>query len=250
MPRSLTSTSRAFVRAAQGAGLALGAPLGWLALRVLAGASPADELTEHGHLYAYLLGATTIAFSLFGLLLGAKEEALRALNASLAEQAVTDSLTGLKNHQYFFGRLDEELARLRRHKEPVSLIAMDLDHFKRVNDTHGHPVGDRVLSAIAASVRDTLREEETFARLGGEEFAILLPGLDGERARQVAERVYQVIESVRIPLDGGDEVRVTASLGVATATPDAKVDASDLYHRADAALYDAKSRGHATIVVH
>ena len=233
---------RVWVRAAQGAALALGAPLGWLGLRVLGGASPLDDIAAHPLLYTYLLVATTAAFALFGTLLGAREDALYALNTALAERSVTDSLTGLKNHQYFFARLGEELSRHRREDKPLSLVVMDLDHFKQVNDTHGHPAGDRVLAAVADAGRDVLRREDTLARLGGEEFGFLLPGLDLDAAMEVAERVQQAIESVRVPLDSGAALRVKVSIGVASAVQ-ASTDAAELYARVDAALYDAKVRG-------
>ena len=239
---------RAWLRASQGALLASGAPLGWLGLRLLGGASPFDELAAHTGLYVYLWAATTVAFAVFGTLLGGREDALFALNATLAERAVTDSLTGLRNHQFFFARLDEELARHRRDGKPLSLVVIDIDHFKRVNDDHGHLAGDRMIAAVADAGRKVLRREETFARLGGEEFGILLPGLEQAEALQVAERVQKAIANACVTSQDGAVLRVTISLGVASAVQDSS-DAAELYARADAALYDAKQRGRDQIAV-
>ncbi|HLG41843.1 MAG TPA: GGDEF domain-containing protein, partial [Planctomycetota bacterium] len=176
------------MRAAQGGCLAVGAPLGWLAIRLAAGVSPATELVGQPALYAYLFFATVAAFAAFGALLGTQEERLLEANRRLDELSLTDALTGLRNVRYFRARLREELADATRTGRPLSLLIVDLDHFKSVNDRFGHPAGDRLLEAIAAGMRSVARQGETVARLGGEEFGFLLPDTGEPGARAAAER--------------------------------------------------------------
>ncbi|HEU0299891.1 MAG TPA: GGDEF domain-containing protein, partial [Longimicrobium sp.] len=133
-----------------------------------------------------------------------------------------------------------------RAGEPLSLLVLDLDRFKRVNDRHGHPTGDAVLRQAGRAILATLRHGDTVARMegavarmGGEEFAILLPGAGLEQAREVAERVLDAIRSAAVPTGDG-EVRVTASLGIA---PGPLASADELYARADRAMYAAKAAG-------
>jgi diguanylate cyclase (GGDEF)-like protein len=152
-----------------------------------------------------------------------------------------DGLTQVYNRRYFNEALERELNRSRRYGRALSLIAFDIDHFKRVNDTYGHLTGDNLLRQIAAAVKPRLRREDVFARTGGEEFGVLLPevGLDG--ARITAEKVRRIIEST--PLNHEDAViACTVSVGVATlGTSDASGE--ELYKRADERLYEAKQAG-------
>ncbi len=237
---------RACVRAAQGACLAVGAPLGWLAIRLAAGVSPAVELAEHPGLYAYLFFASVAAFAAFGALLGSQEEQLLEANRRLDELSLTDALTGLRNVRYFRARLQEELADAARTGRPLSLLIVDLDHFKSVNDRFGHPAGDRLLEAIAAGMRSVARQGETVARLGGEEFGFLLPDTGEEGARAAAERVRGAVASSRGGLNGRTAA-VTASVGIAVAPGPANPDM--LYRAADRALYEAKRLGRDRAVV-
>jgi len=120
---------------------------------------------------------------------------------------------------------------------------LDIDHFKQVNDTYGHPVGDRVLQAVTLACLDALRQNDSLGRLGGEEFVALLPGTDAEGALLVAERLRrQVAEAATVLDEGGAELRVTVSLGIAMLEP-GEASAGDLLQRADAALYRAKEAG-------
>jgi diguanylate cyclase (GGDEF)-like protein len=156
---------------------------------------------------------------------------------NLREQAATDGLTGLLNHRGSQERLRVEVERAAAAGRPVSVVVVDLDHFKRVNDSYGHAEGDRVLAAAATKLRASVREADAVGRLGGEEFVIILPGIGGTRAAEAAERARSALGEVRVygrPLE--------SSAGVATA-PDDAIDAAELLERADAALYAAKHAG-------
>ncbi|MEM8824686.1 MAG: diguanylate cyclase [Pseudomonadota bacterium] len=156
--------------------------------------------------------------------------------------AVTDPLTGLHNRRYGLHHLDRVAARCRAQGLRAGIILMDVDHFKRVNDTHGHPVGDRVLSKVAQVLKESLRGEDLVARIGGEEFLAILPDAGLEQVRAVAERLREAIAALRVPLDGGAELGVTLSLGVAMLEdrPDAAPHALACVDRA---LYAAKDGG-------
>jgi len=169
---------------------------------------------------------------------------LLAQKAHLEELVVRDPLTGLYNRVEFERRAMAELARMQRQGGSTSLILLDLDHFKRINDQHGHPAGDAVLVWVAQQLRQSARVTDVAARLGGEEFVVLLPGTDAPAARATAQRLCQQIDR-RLELTGpGAGVAVSASFGVATV--DAPAPASGfgaLYVAADRALYKAKGAG-------
>jgi diguanylate cyclase (GGDEF)-like protein len=163
------------------------------------------------------------------------------LHHQVQRQAVTDELTGLANHGRFQELLAAEMDQVRRYHYSVGLIMLDVDNFKRVNDSYGHPQGDVVLKEVARVVRESSRDADSPARYGGEEMAVILPHTDLEGAVAIAERVRTAIESLQIPqIDGTGTVRVTASLGVA-ATADGDQEA--LIAAADTALYSAKRQG-------
>jgi diguanylate cyclase (GGDEF)-like protein len=151
--------------------------------------------------------------------------------------AAADPLTGLANHRSFHEGLDAAIERARRETSSVALVALDLDRFKQLNDEHGHPCGDDVLRAAAASLRAAVRGDDLVARVGGEEFALLLPGAGHEMAWEVAERARAAVASVRVP-----GVALTSSAGIACFPLDAP-DAATLLERADRALYTAKREG-------
>ncbi|MCX6373641.1 MAG: sensor domain-containing diguanylate cyclase [Actinobacteria bacterium] len=170
-------------------------------------------------------------------------------------QATTDGLTGLYNHRHFFERLRAEAVRARRYGFALSVIMLDLDDFKLVNDRHGHPAGDQVLSTVGDILRAQVREDvDVPARYGGEEFAVILPHTGPLRAdlaetangaQAIAERIRRAVAEVELPLpltSDGLPVHMTASVGVAT-LPAHAVDADDLVNKADRALYKAKQRG-------
>ncbi len=166
--------------------------------------------------------------------------ALSVRNANLLERmqqmAVTDGLTELANRRSFDRSLERELTRATRTDGRLSVVLLDIDHFKVLNDTHGHVVGDQVLRDVAAALRSCGREYDTIARYGGEEFAAVLPGCSSALALQVAERLREAVEQC------GAEVPVTASAGVATFPYDG-IDAKSLLQAADEALYAGKHAG-------
>jgi diguanylate cyclase (GGDEF)-like protein len=170
----------------------------------------------------------------------ASHTALAMRNANLLERmqlmAVTDGLTQLANRRSFDRALDRELQRATRTDGRLSVVLIDIDHFKNLNDTHGHLVGDNVLRQIASALRECGREYDTIARYGGEEFAAVLPGCSSALAVQVAERLRRAVE------EGPTDVPVTASAGVATYPYDG-VDVEGLLGAADRALYSAKRAG-------
>lgn len=168
----------------------------------------------------------------------------------LAERARVDGLTGLWNRAHFDLRLAEEMSHQPRSGRPVSLLLVDVDHFKRVNDTHGHPFGDTVLRTVAATLALGRREADVTCRYGGEEFAIILPGTDAAGAIATAERVRVDIASLRLKREG-QPVPVTASIGLAAvehSRPDAASPAQ-LVEAADRALYAAKQGGRDRVCV-
>jgi diguanylate cyclase (GGDEF)-like protein len=163
------------------------------------------------------------------------------LHQQVTRQAVTDELTGLSNHGRFQELLGTEMEQVRRYHHPVGLIMLDIDNFKSVNDTYGHPQGDIVLKRVARVVADSSRDADFPARYGGEEMAVILPHTDLEGAYAIAERVRTAVEALRIPRNDDQGVlRITASLGV-SATTDGSKEA--LIASADAALYEAKRQG-------
>lgn len=156
---------------------------------------------------------------------------------ALKETSHRDPLTGVANRRQFFERADEEMARARRYGRDLGFIMLDIDHFKRVNDTWGHAAGDRVLVDLCVSVDPILREEDVFARVGGEEFAVLLPDTDLDGSYALAERIRE-----KVTEDGSGEIEYTLSAGVAKLMPD-DVSSKRPLQRADAALYEAKRDG-------
>lgn len=231
---------RPLVRALQGLALSAASPLGWLALRVLGGVDPALELTWNAGVYLYMLGGTALAFAGFGWYVGRQEE-LRL------EESLHDDLTGLYNTRYFWQRLKEEQAFAVRHQRPLALLIGDIDLFKRVNDTWGHAVGDRVLAAVAGAMLECRRRGDTLARVGGEEFAVILPETDLAEARRVAERLREGVAALRFE-PPGRMLAVTLSFGAAVSMPAHPLAAGTLYEVADAAMYEAKQQGRDRVV--
>jgi diguanylate cyclase (GGDEF)-like protein len=169
------------------------------------------------------------------------EDQLRLLNAELLRLASTDVLTGAHNRRHFTDAVTAQLQGLRRHRRPASMFILDLDHFKSLNDTHGHEAGDQALTQAATVIRGLLRGQDIFARIGGEEFAGYLPDTDIESAIRAAERLRAGIADIRLPV-GIETATFTCSIGV---TPiNAKTDTLEsAMKRADAGLYAAKREG-------
>jgi two-component system cell cycle response regulator len=161
---------------------------------------------------------------------------------ALEEQATTDGLTGLVNHRTFQERFSAMLGRAERHGFAVALILTDIDHFKKVNDTHGHPTGDEVLRRVAAILKASARKIDIVARYGGEEFALVLEATDRAGARQLAERIRHEVSQQTFQSSKGGNFQVTLSLGVAVYPDDAR-DKTEIISRSDKALYAAKHGG-------
>ncbi len=159
----------------------------------------------------------------------------------LEHMAITDELTGLANRRFFIWQAQKEMARASRSDQPLSLLMMDIDHFKEVNDTYGHEVGDQVLKKLSSLLQSTLREGDQSGRMGGEEFAVLLPQTVSESAREIAERIRALAEGLSIPTEQGT-CSVTVSVGVATRQKTTQ-DLEHLMRSADKAMYQAKSKG-------
>lgn len=239
---------RRLAYACTGVLLSAGAPVGLLGVR-LAGNRPGSgsmslrgairELAADTAGYIYVGASTAIAFALFGYVLGRQADRL----ARLSE---TDALTGLSNARGLFDRLDAELARSRRYREPLALLLVDLDGLKSVNDRYGHRAGDEAIRSLADVIRSELRETDVGARWGGDEFAILAPSTSKVAAFALAERIRALIpqQSAQWPLTG--------SVGVATIDPNTDgelVDSATLMPTADAAMYEAKRRGRNRVVI-
>jgi diguanylate cyclase (GGDEF)-like protein len=155
---------------------------------------------------------------------------------------IRDGLTGVPNKRYFEEALARELARAQRHGRPLSLAVLDIDHFKRINDTYGHLAGDAVLRELAARVRGAIRADEVFARFGGEEFVLLMPEATPEQAAHFAERIRRLAADE--PFDvGGKGIPVTVSIGLAHTSGERGVTPEELVGRADRKLYEAKAGG-------
>jgi diguanylate cyclase (GGDEF)-like protein len=168
---------------------------------------------------------------------------LQTMIDQLCALSLKDPLTGLSNRRYFQNVLNREIEVVARSGEPALLLMLDIDHFKRVNDNHGHPAGDAVLQAVAKTLAKCVRPMDTVARFGGEEFVIILPSCQGQFGQQVAERIRASVSAMSVPITGADPLKVTISIGGAYAprwvrsTPELWVD------RADIELYRAKSEG-------
>jgi two-component system, cell cycle response regulator len=176
------------------------------------------------------------------------DELDEAFQRRMFEGALRDALTQAHNRRYFLEQMEKELAYAQRHETPLSLLMLDIDHFKRINDEWGHPTGDAVLIHLVKVALDVVRREDTFARYGGEEFVVLCRGVDAQGGARLAERLRERVEQLRV-LQEGRRIGLTVSIGVA-ACPD--VDATQpgsLIAAADDALYAAKRGGRNRIVV-
>lgn len=237
------STGSPSVRALQGAALGVLAPVGWLLIQMVVGShSPVDSLAADPWLYLYMLVGTMASFSCFGWLVGREEE-------RLARLALQDELTGLYNSRHFNERLKELLKTSHRHGRELSLLTLDLDHFKAINDTHGHPLGDMALRATGLAIRNTVRAGDVPVRVGGEEFAVILPETGLEEATLVGARLLQAIRAVKVRLPDGKFLSLRASIGIAGGPVTLAHTPSALYFKADQALYLAKTKGRDQLAV-
>lgn len=160
----------------------------------------------------------------------------------LYESATRDPLTQAYNKRFFNEHIEKDFRHAERHGLELSLVMMDVDHFKRVNDTYGHPAGDHVLQRLAATVMGSLRAEDAFCRLGGEEFGVIMRDCSGHEARLLADRLRGLVEQTRF-VYGGQTLPVTMSLGVSTLAPKRHPSSEELIQSADNFLYAAKGGG-------
>jgi diguanylate cyclase (GGDEF)-like protein len=167
---------------------------------------------------------------------------LQALHDRLESESIRDSMTGCYNHRKFINDFHFEMGRTRRYQHPLTLLMLDIDHFKTVNDTHGHPAGDEVLRVLTREISGHLRETDALYRYGGEEFAILLTETDGPGARLVAERLRALIEKMTVRISDDTSLSITVSIGIAY-YPDDAGDEDSLLKVTDQALYRAKTNG-------
>ena len=229
------------VYAAAGCVLALGAPAGLLVVRWRQGLADGGILAAVAAdlpVVAYVTLSTLVVFAAFGLVLGRQaDELLRRLS--------TDTLTGLLNRRAFLERFEQELDRSRRYPQPLSVLLLDVDGLKGINDRGGHAAGDAALRAIGDAIRRGLRATDIGCRFGGDEFAVMAPEADAAAARVLAERIRWLAEGMSLP--GG--LGVTVSLGVACAAPAEAWTPTEMLERADRALYEAKRTGRNRVVL-
>ncbi len=181
--------------------------------------------------------------------LNEKVQELQKAKEELRQLAITDGLTGLYNYRYFKDHLSQELHRAKRHKLGVSVVMMDIDHFKHYNDTNGHPAGDAVLKQISKLLKDNIRNIDLAARYGGEEFVLVLPESNKAAAKIVAEKIRRLVEEHKFEFEENQPNRkITISAGVAT-YPDDGQDFDSLVNSADQRLYRAKQSGRNAIFV-
>lgn len=227
-----------------GAVVALGSPLGFLALRSLIEQrfpTPAwalDELFANPVLYAYLGFGTLVVFASLGWLLGRKED-------ELTYRSTTDVLTGLPNRRELRRRLELELGRVRRYGQAVSVLVLDVDGLKAINDRWGHLRGDAALRAVADALTHSCRQADLPARYGGDEFVVLAPSTSAAEAAELAERVRQRLRDS----SPGSEPWLAPRVSVGIADSSWSTDADALLGAADAALYAAKTAGRDRAVV-
>ena len=178
--------------------------------------------------------------------LAEKNEELQHANEILSQLSITDGLTKLHNHRYFQDHLTREIKRVSRTKQPLSLILLDIDDFKLLNDTHGHAAGDDVLTSLAAIMNDSARESDLIARYGGEEFVILMPNTDLAGAVHLAEKIRMAVETTRLIIGYSMKpIDITISLGVAVYDGNRR----EFFSEADRALYQAKAAGKNCVII-
>jgi len=192
-----------------------------------------------------LLG-TTLFFAA-GLLLGRVQRRHRDTQRELAASTLTDRLTGLYNYGTFVDYLHNEVTKVDRYGGELTLLMLDIDHFKQFNDRHGHEAGNELLRRLGAAIDALVRDADVAARYGGEEFTVLIRG-DESHGYELAERLRRAVETVTVTVRGGEPVSTTISAGIAT-YPAGAADEAKLVEAADAALYESKRRGRNRVTI-
>ena len=240
---------------ALGALLGLGSPVGafllryWLADPLLKGIWVRNELDYNFLFYAYMAVGTVASFLIFGYALGLRSERQKVSNRMLSARvdelrikSVTDALTGAYTYGYLYEVLEIEIQRTLNDRTPLSAMIVDIDEFKRVNDSHGHLFGDRVIKETAETITAHVRSHDILGRYGGDEFVVVMPGADLATAQHVAERVRAGIAK--------NGYLTTVSIGVATFDGASRETPGELLHRADMNLYQAKHDGRNCVRTH
>jgi diguanylate cyclase (GGDEF)-like protein len=235
--------------------LGIGAPLGWLLIRFATTQRDflfvwiRTEISANGAIYAYMGCGTIFVFVLFGYLLGRRSdvitEASKGVQVELEHTsalAMTDALTNIHNARYLHEHLSLEIESAKRHQMPLACMMIDIDDFKKINDSHGHPYGDTVLIKIASILRQCVRRIDIVGRLGGEEFLVVMPRTTSDVGLQVAERVRKTVQLYPFTVEN-KQVKITISIGVACYPALGITDKSGLLKAADEALYKAKRLG-------
>ena len=238
-----------------GAVLGLGSPVGafllryWLADPLLKAVWVRNELDYNFLFYAYMAVGTVASFLVFGYALGLRSERQKFSNRMLSARvdelrikSVTDSLTGAFTYGYLYEVLEFEIQRTLNEMTPLSTMIVDIDEFKRVNDSHGHLFGDRVIKETAETITAHVRSHDILGRYGGDEFVVVMPGADLATAQLVAERVRAGVAN--------NGYMTTVSIGVATFDGTSRETPGELLHRADMNLYQAKNDGRNCIRTH
>lgn len=204
--------------------------------------------TEFSRIFSFQMLPWGVAFAVIsaisGLFFGRNRQMIYALKESeerFRKLSITDDLTGIYNSRYFFNRLQDEVERANRYGHPLSLLILDLDNFKKYNDTHGHVVGDDVLAKTGEILRNSLRKTDSAYRYGGEEFTIILPETGGNEAVHFAERIRQSIEKNAFLIRRDKSLSVTASIGIVQYKTGEQISA--FIKRADENMYTAKKQG-------
>lgn len=222
---------------AQGAFLGFGAPLGWMAINwAVYHTTPLAFVLNNTGLFLYMLLGTVFVFALFGYNLGLSEDKLKFYS-------FFDPLTQLANRRYFMSRLENHLDIAKSRDKGFSLFYVDIDNFKKVNDSYGHLVGDEVLKGVGKAMVQVFRDEDVAGRVGGEEFAIIVTSDIQANVTKIAERLLQAIRlmQIDIPNSNGKVVQITASIGIAFYNK--QMNSAEFIHQSDKALYQAKKEG-------
>jgi diguanylate cyclase (GGDEF)-like protein len=241
-------TPHYYLYPAAGAAVGLASPAGafllryWLADPLLTTMWARHELDYNFLFYAYMGVGSVLAFMIFGYVIGLRSERQRVTNRVLSARvdelhlkSVTDGLTGAFTHGYLQEILELEIQHSLTHKTPLSVMIIDIDDFKRINDSHGHLFGDRVIKETAETISANVRSDDILGRYGGDEFVVIMPGADAATALHVAERARAGIAK--------NGYLATISVGAATLEEPGKESPTEILHRADMNLYQAKHDG-------